>query len=92
MTPSFLLIKSIHKDTVKVLKPTSTLYQISEAESAYVFSGSSLTPVFKRWSREVSPPELYNHGFENMESMGKMLHATETMMERSRDETRGEEK
>jgi hypothetical protein len=48
------------------------VHQISEAESAYVFSGSSLTPVFKRWSREVSPPELYNHGFENMESMGKI--------------------
>lgn len=41
-----------------------------EAESAYVFTGRSLRPVFKRWSREVSPPELYNHGFENMESMG----------------------
>lgn len=29
-----------------------------------------LTPVYKRWTRERSPPELYNHGFENMESLG----------------------
>ena len=41
-----------------------------EAESAYVFTKNTLKPVFKRWSRERSPPELYNHGFENMESMG----------------------
>eukprot|EP01035_Chromulina_nebulosa_P027308 gene27308-35887_t len=43
-----------------------------EAESAYVFDRNScvLKPVFKRWSRERSPPELYNHGFENMESIG----------------------
>ena len=55
-------------------KPTS-LYPGSgyrEAESAYVFDKQSslLKPVFKRWSRERSPPELYNHGFENMESLG----------------------
>jgi len=41
-----------------------------EAESAYVFDGSSIKPVFKRWSRQRSPPELYNEGFENMESLG----------------------
>ena len=43
-----------------------------EAETAYVFNRAenTLRPVFKRWSRERSPPELYNHGFENMESMG----------------------
>jgi carbamoyltransferase len=41
-----------------------------EAETAYVFRGNKLKPVFKRWTRERSPPELYNHGFENMESMG----------------------
>ena len=41
-----------------------------EAESAYLFDGRGLIPVFKRWSRERSPPELYNHGFENMESLG----------------------
>jgi hypothetical protein len=31
---------------------------------------ATLRPVYKRWSRERSPPELYNHGFENMESVG----------------------
>ena len=41
-----------------------------EAESAYVTDGQSLRPVFKRWTRERSPSELYNHGFENMESLG----------------------
>ena len=41
-----------------------------EAESAYIFDGDRITPVFKRWCRERSPPELYNHGFENMDSLG----------------------
>lgn len=43
-----------------------------EAESAYLFHRPSgqLKPVFKRWTRERSPSELYNHGFENMESIG----------------------
>lgn len=43
-----------------------------EAETAYLWSSqkSSIQPVFKRWSREQSPTELYNHGFENMESIG----------------------
>ena len=30
----------------------------------------TLTPRLKRWQEERSPPELYNHGFENMESVG----------------------
>ncbi|CAM9869617.1 unnamed protein product, partial [Phaeothamnion confervicola] len=40
--------------------------------SGDVFSSGRLriTPVYKRWQRERSPPELYNHGFENMESLG----------------------
>ncbi|CAM9249641.1 unnamed protein product [Discosporangium mesarthrocarpum] len=46
-----------------------------EAESAYTFTRGPdgrpiLTPVFKRWTMERSPSELYNHGFENMESLG----------------------
>eukprot|EP01039_Chlorochromonas_danica_P005830 gene5830-6420_t len=51
------------------LSPGSTY---REAESAYLFHRSSgqLKPVFKRWTRERSPSELYNHGFENMESIG----------------------
>ena len=27
-------------------------------------------PVFKRFTEENSPPALYNHGFENMDSVG----------------------
>lgn len=30
----------------------------------------TITPIYKRWTLERSPPELYNHGFENMESLG----------------------
>lgn len=43
-----------------------------EAETAYFFDTQQaiLRPVFKRWTRERSPAECYNHGFENMESMG----------------------
>eukprot|EP00960_Hanusia_phi_P011560 337499-Hanusia_phi.AAC.1 len=47
-----------------------------EAESAYMFQKDratntiSLNKVMKRWTEEVSPPELYNHGFENMQSVG----------------------
>ena len=54
------------------LSPGSTY---REAETAYVFDvdTASLRPVFKRWSRERSPSELYNHGFENMESIGMMI-------------------
>lgn len=47
-------------------------YGYREAESAYLFNGLDVRPVFKRWTRERSPPELYNHGFENMESMGSV--------------------
>ena len=44
-----------------------------EAESVYIFDKNAkkaVRPFFKRWTEERSPPELYNHGFENMESMG----------------------
>ena len=27
-------------------------------------------PIFKRFTQENSPPTLYNHGFENMDSLG----------------------
>lgn len=30
----------------------------------------NLQPIFKRWIEEKTPPTLYNHGFENMESVG----------------------
>jgi predicted NodU family carbamoyl transferase len=41
-----------------------------EAESAYIFNGTALVPVFKRWSRQRFPPQVYNEGFEYMESLG----------------------
>ena len=45
-----------------------------EAESVYVFDKSdsklNIRPVFKRFTPENSPPTLYNHGFENMDSVG----------------------
>lgn len=47
-----------------------------EAESIYVFAKKTdtktidLRPVWKRFTQENSPPVLYNHGFENMDSVG----------------------
>ena len=47
-----------------------------EAESVYVFekmnTSISIRPVFKRFQEEKSPPALYNHGFENMDSVGAL--------------------
>lgn len=47
-----------------------------EAESVYVFekkgTSMSLRPIFKRFTPERSPPTLYNHGFENMDSVGAL--------------------
>lgn len=47
-----------------------------EAESIYTFVKNARTksldvrPIFKRFTPENSPPTLYNHGFENMDSVG----------------------
>ena len=43
-----------------------------EAESVYSFRGRDVRKVFKRWVPIRSPPELYNHGFENLESLGAL--------------------
>lgn len=43
-----------------------------EAESAYLFDGDTVSRVFKRWVPQRSPSELYNHGFENLESVGAL--------------------
>ncbi|KAA8496845.1 Nodulation protein NolNO [Porphyridium purpureum] len=47
-------------------------YGHREAESVYrVKNGMrDVSLEFKRFARENSPPELYNHGFENMDSLG----------------------
>lgn len=61
-----------------------TRYDWREAESAYVFTKSfsdkqlSIRPVFKRWIEEKTPPVLFNHGFENMESMGAVYSRAST--------------
>lgn len=47
-----------------------------EAESVYVFEKKETTinlrPIFKRFTEENSSPTLYNHGFENMDSIGAL--------------------
>ena len=50
-----------------------------EAESIYTFRKNAtggdlldIRPVFKRFTPEHSPPTLYNHGFENMDSVGAL--------------------
>lgn len=45
-----------------------------EAETIYTFSKSAeqidIKPLFKRFQQERTPPTLFNHGFENMDSIG----------------------
>ncbi|KAL3800370.1 hypothetical protein HJC23_003666 [Cyclotella cryptica] len=45
-----------------------------EAESVYTFQKDKtqlvIKPIFKRFTEENTPPTLYNHGFENMDSLG----------------------
>lgn len=57
---------------VQVPRSMDAARQYREAESAYVFSGRDVRKVFKRWVPHRSPPELYNHGFENLESVGAL--------------------
>jgi len=58
------------------LHEQETLYDWREAESIYTFSktknGIDIVPIFKRFQKENSPPTLYNHGFENMDSLGAL--------------------
>ncbi len=53
-----------------------TPFDWREAESVYTFEKKDntidLKPVFKRFTPERSPPTLYNHGFENMDSVGAL--------------------
>lgn len=53
-----------------------TPFDWREAESVYQFEKKSdtidLKPIFKRFTPERSPPTLYNHGFENMDSVGAL--------------------
>ena len=49
-------------------------FDFREAESVYVFQKTEtsidIRPIFKRFTPENSSPTLYNHGFENMDSVG----------------------
>jgi predicted NodU family carbamoyl transferase len=53
-----------------------------EAESVYIFTKTEdaidLRPVFKRFTPENSPPVLFNHGFENMDSVGAVYSRAST--------------
>jgi predicted NodU family carbamoyl transferase len=57
-------------------KSQTSVFDWREAESAYEFKktsdGISVKPVFKRFTQENTPPALYNHGFENMDSAGAL--------------------
>jgi len=57
-------------------KTQTCVFDYREAESAYEFKktskGISVKPVFKRFTKENTPPALYNHGFENMDSAGAL--------------------
>jgi predicted NodU family carbamoyl transferase len=64
------------------IKASSSNYDWREAESVYVFTKTETTidlrPVFKRFTPENSPPTLYNHGFENMNSVGAVYSRAST--------------
>ena len=53
-----------------------TPFDWREAETVYQFEKKddtiALKPIFKRFTPERSPPTLYNHGFENMDSVGAL--------------------
>lgn len=57
-------------------KSRTSRFDWREAESVYVFEKKATTmhlkPVFKRFTEERTPPTLYNHGFENMDSVGAL--------------------
>ncbi|GAX09908.1 carbamoyltransferase [Fistulifera solaris] len=64
----------------------SSPFDFREAESVYQFrkqtseNGAKIDiwPIFKRFTRENSPPTLYNHGFENMDGLGAVYSRAST--------------
>mmetsp|Transcript_29674 Transcript_29674/g.71434 ORF Transcript_29674/g.71434 Transcript_29674/m.71434 type:complete len:886 (-) Transcript_29674:788-3445(-) len=68
---SFQIIPSDLQDQSQI-----SYFDWREAESVYVYTKKEnsidLKPVFKRFTPESSPPSLYNHGFENMDSVGAL--------------------
>lgn len=55
-------------------RSSKSVFDWREGESVYEFVKDgvdiSVKPIFKRFVEEKSPPALYNHGFENMDSVG----------------------
>lgn len=67
----------------RVLDDVASGVSYREAESVYLAVRGTggrveLRRVFKRWTPEVSPPELYNHGFHDMESVGAVYSRVAT--------------
>ncbi|GKY98852.1 hypothetical protein MPSEU_000841200 [Mayamaea pseudoterrestris] len=70
-------LETFHTIPSNLLKAAaSNVFDYREAESVYRFTKTStsidLYPVFKRFQAERTPPTLYNHGFENMDSVGAL--------------------
>ena len=65
-----------------VQRAATSYYDWREAESVYLFSKTptsiDIRPVFKRFTAENTPPTLYNHGFENMDSAGAVYSRAST--------------
>ena len=65
-----------------VQRAATSYFDWREAESVYLFSKTptsiDIRPVFKRFTAENSPPTLYNHGFENMDSVGAVYSRAST--------------
>lgn len=59
-------------------KQQQSIFDWREGESVYTFERNnetkelSVKPVWKRFVEEKTPPTLYNHGFENMDSVGAL--------------------
>jgi len=59
-------------------RAATSYFDWREAESVYAFAKNKETnsieikPLFKRFTEENTPPTLYNHGFENMDSVGAL--------------------
>ena len=61
----------------RVLKRCISHYLPLSPTISHYLPGTELKRVFKRWQAHRSPSELYNHGFENMESLGAVSGAIE---------------
>ena len=86
--PSYTSDLSFGLDTFQTMpadiaqQAATSYFDWREAESVYIFTKTETTidlrPVFKRFTPENSPPTLYNHGFENMDSVGAVYSRAST--------------